>query len=64
MAKNCHTCKHLEWVDGECESTTGWDCNKRHTIPMTVAKETALLDQLDSEAYRNRYKRCFTATKE
>lgn len=27
-SKNCHTCQHLEWVDGD--ENSGWDCNKRH----------------------------------
>lgn len=58
-AKNCHTCKHLEWVDGECESDTGWDCNKRHTMPMDEKKERALLTQLSDDNYRSRYKSCF-----
>lgn len=59
MEKNCHTCKHLEWVDSECDSDSGWDCNKRHTCPMPEKAEAALLAQLESEPYRNRYKRCF-----
>jgi hypothetical protein len=57
--KNCHSCRHLEWVDGESDSDTGWDCNKRHTCPMDEAHEAALLDQLSSDTYRNRYKRCY-----
>lgn len=59
MPKNCHSCKHLEWVDGDTDSTTGWDCNKRHPCPMDEKKEAALLAQLDSDDYRSRYKRCF-----
>lgn len=58
MPKNCHSCAHLEWVDGESESDSGWDCNKRH-IQMSRKDEIVLLEQLDNDAYRNRYKRCF-----
>lgn len=59
MPKNCHNCERLEWVDGDSDSTSGWDCMKRHTCPMDEKKEAALLAQLDSDAYRNRHKRCF-----
>lgn len=59
MAKNCHTCKHLEWAEGECDSDTGWDCNKRHTNPMPEKAEATLLSQLENDLYRLRYKRCF-----
>ena len=58
-AKNCHSCRHLEWAEGEDEASTGFDCNKRHTMPMDQKQESALLDQLASEKYRNQYKRCY-----
>ncbi len=58
-AKNCYSCQHLEWVDGEDESSTGFDCNKRHTTNMGQRRESSLLNQLDSEKYRNQYKRCY-----
>lgn len=59
-AKNCHTCKHLEWVDGECQygSDTGWMCNKRQANARDD-EDIAILAQLERESYRNRYKRCF-----
>lgn len=62
MAKNCYGCKHLEFVHADDDCNSGWDCIKRHTIPMNAKAERELLMNMDSEAYRNRYKRCFEAT--
>lgn len=57
--KGCDSCKHSEWVDGESESDTGWDCNKHHLSDMSEKSERELLDKLMSEKYRNQCKRCF-----
>lgn len=62
--KSCSKCKHLEWVDGETESTTGWSCDKRqdaifNSSPDWAAIEASFLLKLNDEKYRNRYKRCF-----
>lgn len=57
-AKNCHTCKHLEYESGdEWGSGSGWYCEKRE--PRTVEEENKMLKNFDSQAYRLRYKRCF-----
>lgn len=59
MAKNCHACKHLEWADDDSQDghpgNSGWCCNKRDE----GGANATLLFQLESDAYRNRYKRCF-----
>lgn len=60
-AKGCHACRHLEWRDGEDESGSGWDCIKRHDAMYQQGKEHVLLNNLDRDAYRNQYKRCFDA---
>ncbi|WP_448196726.1 hypothetical protein [Pseudomonas putida] len=59
MSKNCNTCKWLEWVDGESESNTGFTCNKRHQQMWADGREQELLDNLERDYYRARYKRCF-----
>lgn len=62
MAKNCNTCKQLEWVDGECITggDSGYICIKRNAATMGDDKaDAALLAKMDNAAYRNRYKRCF-----
>ncbi|MBF8669650.1 hypothetical protein IR012_10655 [Pseudomonas putida] len=59
MSKNCNTCKWLEWVDGESESDTGFTCNKRHQQMWADGREQELLDNLECDDYRARYKRCF-----
>ena len=60
MRKNCHTCKHLEWVDGDCPygGDSGFVCNKRHDQEYDKGREAEFLAQLDSETYRKRGKRC------
>lgn len=61
MKKNCHTCKHLEYECGdEYGSGSGYFCGKRD--PVSVKEESKLLANMDSEAYRNRYKRCFESS--
>jgi hypothetical protein len=57
MAKNCHTCDHLSYFCGDYGEQSGYSCEKRD--PKTVAEESKLLKNLDSEEYSNRYKRCF-----
>lgn len=61
MAKNCHTCKHLEWHDDDTDGflgpNSGYGCGKRD--PGTPAVECTMLANLAREDYRNRYKRCF-----
>lgn len=62
--KSCHQCKHLEWVEGETESNTGWSCDKRQSAifnssPDWPLVESIFLSKLEDEKYRNRYKRCF-----
>lgn len=59
MRKNCNSCQHLEWVDGEHESDTGFTCNKRHEQMWAAGREQELLDNLESDKYRARFKRCF-----
>jgi hypothetical protein len=56
MAKNCHTCRHLEWHTGESDDESGFTCTGRD---LTYEAERTLLQQLESPEYRNRYKRCF-----
>lgn len=58
-AKNCNTCRYLEWVDGECTSgaDSGFVCNGREIT--SEKQEAELLAKLDNEVYRSRYKRCF-----
>lgn len=57
--KNCHTCKHLEWVDSDCFTGfgSGFTCNKRIEGP----DDDWLLIKLENEKYLSRYKRCFEA---
>jgi hypothetical protein len=59
MAKNCHTCQHLEWVDDD--STDGWPGDDGWICPKRDdgGQNAAVLKQLKSDAYRARYKRCF-----
>ena len=54
--RNCHNCKHLEFVDGEREEDSGWICAKRDY--KTTEEETLHLKQLDDDAYLFRAKRC------
>lgn len=58
IAKNCYTCEHME-NNGTNEpgEVSGWACAKRD--PRTVAEEKAFDINFASEAYRNRYKRCY-----
>lgn len=57
--KNCHACKHLEWADDDSTDVhagnSGWCCNKRDDGGANIG----LLRQLETDAYRNRSKRCF-----
>lgn len=57
--KNCNSCVHLEWVDGDSESTTGFTCNKRHQKMYEEGREQELHSNLDRAEYRARGKRCF-----
>lgn len=59
MAKGCHECPHLEWVDGEDDGSSGWDCNKRHEQMYAAGRERELLNNLERTEYRMRFKRCF-----
>ena len=56
--KNCNTCTHLEWVDGDDLGTSGFVCNKRQDQMFQRGKEQELLDNLELESYRLRGKRC------
>ena len=58
-SKGCNQCKHLEWVDGDTDSTTGYTCNKRQEEMYRKGVEHILLRDLDNEKYRKKYKRCF-----
>lgn len=55
--KGCHECKHLSYWCGEPGEQNGFMCEKRD--PKTAAEESKFLRNLDTDAYRNRYKRCF-----
>lgn len=63
FAKGCEQCKWLEWVDGEEDCNTGYDCNKRHEQMHRDGREDELLENLDKESYRKKYKRCFEQIK-
>ncbi len=59
--KNCHSCQHLEWIDGDCEppgDNSGYVCNKRHDAMHEAGREDEFLAMLDSEKYRLKGKRC------
>ena len=52
IAKNCRTCRHLEWVDGDgWPDNSGWTCNGRE--PNEKHER-----QLQNSKYLLRYKRC------
>lgn len=57
--KNCLNCQHLEWVDGESESDTGFTCNKRYEGYWHKDKDDWLLAKLDDASYRMKSKVCF-----
>lgn len=64
LSKSCHQCKHLEWVEGETDSNTGYSCDKRQAAIFNSSAdwpliESSFLSNLSDEKYRNRYKRCF-----
>lgn len=65
MSKNCLTCKHLEWVCGDCPTGfgSGYICNKRMTGGESNDEEGKILSQLEDDKYLNRYKRCFEPNK-
>lgn len=54
--KNCHNCRHLEWVSGDIGDPEGWCCNNRQYD--TIEQESRHLAQLESESYRLKGKRC------
>lgn len=59
--KNCGTCRHLAFhfddTDGFDGPNSGYGCDKRD--PGTPKAEAAMLANLQRDAYRNRFKRCF-----
>lgn len=59
MAKNCHTCKNLQWHDDDgaapYQGDSGFGCDKRDE----GGESRALLTRLEDQIYRNRPKRCF-----
>ena len=57
--RNCNTCQHLEWIAADEDCDSGFDCNKRHEAMYNAGRENELLNNLDRDAYRARYKRCF-----
>lgn len=63
MKRNCTNCKHLEWVDGDCNDigqdvNSGFDCNKRHEDMFLQGREVELLNNLDRDSYREKAKVC------
>lgn len=65
MPKTCYDCEHVE-NNGSNEpgEVSGWVCANPKREPKTIEEERRFDANWASEAYRNRYKRCFTATKE
>ena len=61
MPKNCYTCEHIE-NNGANEpgEISGWVCANPQREPKTIEAERQFDKSWASEAYRNRYKRCFT----
>lgn len=63
-AKNCHSCRFLEWfddanLDGHGGPDAGWGCNKHD--PGSEKAESIMIQNLARDDYRNRYKRCYEA---
>jgi hypothetical protein len=56
MRHDCDHCRHLEWGFGDTSDPEGWCCNKRDY--KDSAAESRHLEQLESDAYRARPKRC------
>ncbi len=57
QGKHYHNCKQLEWFEGEWGDPSGWVCNARNYD--TVEQENKHLNQLNTEDYRFKGKRCF-----
>lgn len=59
--KNCYTCEHIE-NNGSNEpgEISGWVCANPKREPKTLEEERRFDENWASEAYRSRYKRCFT----
>lgn len=59
-SKNCNNCKHLEWVDGDSvdghDLDSGFVCNAKDY--RDEKRERVHLEQLSTEAYRARPKKC------
>jgi hypothetical protein len=53
---NCHACIHLEWVDGDIGTPSGYCCNGREYSSVLV--EIKHLRKLESQIYRARTKKC------
>lgn len=63
MAKTCYDCKHIEYNGcAELGEISGWVCGNLKREPKTIEAERQFDKNWASEAYRNRYKRCFEAT--
>lgn len=56
--KNCYTCAHLEWADGEDSDPAGFTCWKR-IDEMNDHQQEKLFKKLDSEKYLKRWKSCY-----
>ncbi len=61
--KNCNSCAHLEWVDGDHESDSGFTCNKRYQQMWDAGRDLELHSNLERDEYRSRGKRCFESAK-
>jgi len=61
VVKNCYSCDHME-NNGRNEpgEISGWACAKRD--PSTIEEERQFDKNFASEAYRDRYKRCYERT--
>lgn len=57
--KNCHNCRHLEWVEAEEWDSNGFTCNKRYEDLWAKDKGDWLHSKLEDERYLMKSKVCF-----
>lgn len=60
--RNCYTCKHLEYVQGEAWEPSGYCCNSPKRGYKNQAAEWKHLKQLEKDSYLRKGKKCHEPT--
>jgi len=60
VVKNCHSCDHIEFNGyNEPGEISGWNCANPKRDFKNGKEYVRFAENIDSEEYRNRYKRCY-----